>query len=463
MIHDTRIRSLNARNETAGRYVLYWMQAAQRSRGNHALELAIRRGNALGLPIVVGFGLTESYPEANARHYRFMLDGLREVADDLAARGIAFVIRFGQPAAVAIELAAHAAFMVVDRNDLRMPRRWRREVAEAVQCPLVEVETDVVVPVDVASGKYETQARTLRPRLHRHLADYLEPLADSYPTVPAPDLADLPPSTVDLSDPAALVAALPIDQDVGPVRRLTGGRTAGIDRLSTFIKRQLKGYGSSRNEPAAFKVSFLSPYLHFGQISALEIALTVQSDRNAGEEDRKAFLEELIVRRELAFNFVRHHPDSYDSLDCLPDWARKSLDAHRHDRRDPLYDRATLEAADTHDRYWNAAMREMLHTGFMHNYMRMYWGKKILEWMRSPEEAFETTIYLNNKYFLDGRDPNSFANVLWIYGLHDRAWTERPIFGKTRYMAASGLERKFNIKAYVSMVDYLVEKESAWT
>jgi len=325
---------------------------------------------------------------------------------------------------------------------------------------MVEVETDVIVPVDVVSHKHETQARTLRPRLHRQLADYLQPMADTDPEVRADGLRGLPPSTVDLTDTVRVVAGLPIDATVKPVRRLAPGRQAGLKQLDAFIAGPLQGYGSGRNEPAAFRVSFLSPYLHFGQISALEVALAVQADRRSNEEDRKAYLEELIVRRELTFNFVRHHPDNYDSLDCLPGWARKTLADHRSDPRDPCYDIPTLEVAETHDPYWNAAMREMIHTGFMHNYMRMYWGKKILEWMKTPEEAFGATLHLNNKYFLDGRDPNSYGNVLWIYGLHDRAWTERPIFGKTRYMAASGLERKFDIKAYVRAVDRLVAAET---
>jgi len=204
----------------------------------------------------------------------------------------------------------------------------------------------------------------------------------------------------------------------------------------------------------------MSPYLHFGQISPLYLALQISTGPKSLREAQESYLEELIVRRELAMNFA-HYTPRYDSFACLPQWARKSLIQHKNDFREALYTRKQLENAQTHDDYWNAAMREMKATGFMHNYMRMYWGKKILEWCRTPEYAFRTSLYLNNKYFLDGRDANSYAGVGWVFGLHDRAWFERPIFGKVRYMAATGLERKCDIKAYVQKVDHLESKAEA--
>jgi len=190
----------------------------------------------------------------------------------------------------------------------------------------------------------------------------------------------------------------------------------------------------------------------------VEITRKVLSASSGSRSDRDAFLEELIVRRELAINFVEHTSD-YDRYACLPDWARQTLDEHRDDERDHVYTRKQLEAADTHDRYWNAAMREMVETGYMHNYMRMYWGKKILEWSNTPEHAFRTTLALNNKYFLDGRDASSYANVAWCFGLHDRSWTERPVFGKVRYMNDRGLERKFDVDGYIARVERLVQAE----
>jgi deoxyribodipyrimidine photo-lyase len=230
------------------------------------------------------------------------------------------------------------------------------------------------------------------------------------------------------------------------------------ERLDDFLGSGLDGYAGGRSEPGAYRCSQLSPYLHFGQISPVEIALRVRAAGSGGERDRAAYLEELIVRRELSMNFVEFN-EGYDRYDALPDWARATLRAHRDDRRAHLYDRRRLEAADTHDPYWNAAMSEMVHTGYMHNTMRMYWAKKIQEWSATPEDAFATTLHLNNTYFLDGRDANSYANVAWSFGLHDRPWPERPVFGKVRYMNARGLERKFDMRCYLDAVDRLIAQE----
>jgi deoxyribodipyrimidine photo-lyase len=242
------------------------------------------------------------------------------------------------------------------------------------------------------------------------------------------------------------------------VLRFRGGTGQARRRLRVFIAARLGGYAEQRGEPAAFQCSLLSPYLHFGQISPVEIALAVRGADRGTPADSRAYLEELIVRRELAANFVHYQP-RYDDYASIPAWAWATLEAHRADRREHLYTRAQLEAARTHDPYWNAAMREMRVTGFMHNYMRMYWAKKILEWSAEPEAAFRTILHLNNKYFLDGRDPSSYANVAWIFGVHDRPWPERPVFGKVRSMTAQGLERKFDMAAYLRAVEDLVEAE----
>ncbi len=260
---------------------------------------------------------------------------------------------------------------------------------------------------------------------------------------------------LDLKDLNRVLRKLSIDRSVRPVSRFfKGGTSQGRARLKEFIQNRFHFYVENRNQPQTDDISHMSPYLHFGQLSPTYIALQITGTGDAFQETQKAYLEELIVRRELAINFVHFTPD-YDSITCLPKWARQTLTKHRKDRRRPVYDRGRLEEAATHDEYWNAAMREMKTTGFMHNYMRMYWGKKILEWSETPEQAFQTTLAMNNKYFLDGRDPNSYAGVAWVYGVHDRAWFERPIFGKIRYMAASGLERKCDIQGYVKKVDSL--------
>ena len=456
-IHPSRIHRLNDQAPQKGTYVLYWMQQSQRAEDNHALEYAIEQGNALGLPVVVCFGITDDYPEANLRHYLFMLEGLGETQQTLSKRGILMVIRRGPPQEVAITLGRDAAMIVCDCGYLAHQRAWRRLVADSSACPVVQVETDVVVPVGIASQKAEYAARTIRPRIHRQLKEYLVPLET---TPVARSSMALNITGVDIKDKQKLLSGMNIDPSVGAVSRFfRGGTLAAKKRFARFLSNGLARYHQNSNQPQTDDVSHMSPYLHFGQISPLYLAIEVQQQADCSPESKDAYLEELIVRRELACNFVYYTP-TYDDYDCIPKWAKKTLAEHRKDKRAPVYSETALENAETHDRYWNAAMREMKYTGFMHNYMRMYWGKKILEWTPSPEEAFGITLGLNNKYFLDGRDPNSYAGVAWLYGVHDRAWAERPIFGKVRYMAASGLERKCDIRAYVRKVDDFVTRAS---
>ena len=454
MTADPRLRPLNDRGPVAGAYVLYWMQQSQRAAGNPALEHAIGEANRLGLPVVVGFGLMAAYPDANRRHYAFMLQGLQEVERALGVRGIGLVVRRGRPDQVALGLAAAAALVVCDRGYLRHQKQWRAAVAREAPCRVVQVEGDVVVPVEVASDKQENAARTLRPKLRRVWDAWLTELDP----LPVDRRGYGLRSEVELSNLEAILDRLGLDDRVPPVQRFTGGTSAARARLQGFLEHDLEGYARGRSEPALMQCSLLSPYLHFGQISPVEIALRVRAAGAGAPDDRAAYLEELIVRRELAANFV-HFNDQYDRYDGLPAWARRSLEAHARDRRDHSYDRSQLEGARSHDRYWNAAMREMLHTGYMHNHMRMYWAKKILEWSRTPEVAYATALDLNNRYFLDGRDPSSYANVAWAFGLHDRPWPERPVFGKVRSMMASGLERKFDMTAYLDVVERLVAAE----
>ncbi len=451
MIQSTRIRHLNDGDiRENGKYVLYWMQAAQRTRYNHALEHAIDRANVLNLPVVCCFGLTDGYPEANARHYQFMLEGLRDVGANLKKRGIAFVFDKNEPSKVAIKWAREAAEVVVDMGYVRPCRRWRDEASDGIDCRLTQVESGVVVPVETVSDKREYAARTIRPKLHKLWDEYLEPMQE----LEAKHKCDgrLAKGELDASDPATLLASLDVDDSVPGSEQYEGGENKARAMLDSFMKHKLDGYADGRNEPSSDKHSYMSMYLHFGQISPLEIALEVR-DAKAGE-DTKSYLEELIIRRELAKNFVWFEPD-YDSYKCLPDWAKKTLAEHRNDERPTVYTRDDLEKAKTDDPYWNAAMDQLRLTGFMHNYMRMYWGKKVLEWTNTPEYGYDTLLYLNNKYFIDGRDPNSYSNVAWIFGLHDRPWTERSVFGKVRYMNAKGLERKFDMTSYVRQIDKL--------
>jgi deoxyribodipyrimidine photo-lyase len=451
--HPARIHHLNrdrfqkpAPNKD---YVLYWMQQSQRAVYNHALEFAVDQANQLNLPLVVGFGLTDTYPDANLRHYTFMLEGLAETRTALADRGIQLVVLKGNPPDAALNLGGQAALIVCDAGYLRHQRLWRGQVAKNAGCPLIRVETDVVVPVAAATTKKEYAARTIRPRLHKVLADFLMPL-------PLKDLKhsslNLSFDSLDITDPQAVCDTLSLDRTVPPVSRFFPGGTSHAEkRFQTFLANGLKNYDRHSNQPQTDDISYMSPYLHFGQISPLYLALGVMDVDPSLSDARDAFIEQLVIRRELAFNFVYYTPD-YDSFDVIPGWAKNTLADHETDPRDHLYSEQELVDAVTHDPYWNAAMMEMTCTGFMHNYMRMYWGKKILEWSPSPKQAFETTLALNNRYFLDGRDPNSYTGVAWLYGIHDRGWAERAIFGKIRYMAASGLERKCDIQAYVDKI-----------
>ena len=452
-ISPSRIRTLNDREPREdGQYVLYWMQHSQRAQGNPALEHAIELANDREQAVVVGFGLDETYPDATERSFAFLLEGLAETAAALAERGIKLVARSGPPDQVALELAENASIVVCDRGYLRHQRQWRQTVSADASCRVVQVEGDVVVPIDEVSDKVEYAARTIRPKIESCVDEFLDTFSEVEPrksSLPLRVKGD-----VDLKSPDAVLEQLEIDREVGRVKRFRGGTSEARRRLTRFLRHGLPCYANGRSDPSEAGGSGLSPYLHFGQISPVEIVRKCRAAESPSAEDREAFLEELIVRRELAINFVAHEPH-YDSFRCLPDWAKKTLAEHEDDERPRRYTAKELEAAGTHDRYWNAAMDEMKKTGYMHNTMRMYWGKKILEWCNTPEYAFRVTLDLNNRYFLDGRDPSSYANVAWVFGLHDRAWQERPIFGKVRYMNAKGLERKYEIEDYVSWVNEL--------
>ncbi len=417
------------------------MQASQRVECNHALEFAIQKANEMAKPLVVYFGLTDGYPEANDRHYRFMLEGLGNVGEALRQRGIKFVIRHESPERGVVDLGADACLVVADRGYLKVQRSWRSRAAERLQCAFVQVETDAVVPVEAASPKEEFTAATFRPKIRRKLPLFLVPLEENEPRI---DSTRLDFDSLDLNDVEGVMARLAIERGVGSAGDFHGGTSEARKRLDVFLSQKLDRYPEERNDPTADGLSNLSPYLHFGQISPLFVALSVLQTRSPGAD---AYLEELVVRRELSLNYVCYNP-SYDSFEGLPAWTQKTLMAHERDPRRYGYTPEELEEARTHDRYWNAAQNEMRRTGKMHGYMRMYWGKKIIEWTASPPEAFRIALYLNNKYELDGRDPNGFTGVAWCFGKHDRPWRERAILGKVRYMNDRGLLRKFDADKY---------------
>jgi len=440
-IQQERLKHLNDKKIRKGKYVLYWMQASQRILDNHALVYAIEKANSLSLPLLVYFGITDNFPEANQRHYHFMLQGLQEVQQNLEKIGVNCVFRHISPDKGAVQLADQASLLVVDRGYLRIQRQWREHVATHISIPCIQIESDVIVPVEFVSNKEEFSAATFRPKISSILKKFLTPVKK--PKHIKNNL-NLNLETLSLKDISTVIKSLQIDNSVTPVPDFKGGTSEALKKMHHFITKPLAMYSSEKNDPTKNCVSNLSPYLHFGQISPLTIALQMINKDIPGV---KPYLEELIVRRELSMNFV-YYNTNYDSYQSLPQWCKNTLSTHRSDKRDYVYSLEEFEHAQTHDPYWNAAQKQMVKTGKMHGYMRMYWGKKLIEWTSSPQDAFHIALFLNNKYELDGRDPNAFTGIAWVFGKHDRPWGERPIFGKIRYMNANGLKRKFDIEVY---------------
>lgn len=441
---DKRARTLKAGQEKRGP-VAYWMSRDQRAHDNWALLYAQHLARERRVPLLVVFCLADRFLGATLRQYAFMLAGLAEVSRELARHHIPFHLLRGEPGEEIPTWAAalEVALLVTDFDPLRVKRVWKERAAQRLAIPLVEVDAHNIVPCWLASPKQEWAAYSFRPKIRRVLEDFLTP----FPTLlkhPFPDAAAAP----DLDVPA-LLASLPLDRSVPPVEWLTPGEAAAREHLRRFVAGKLAAYDRDRNDPTRNGQSGLSPYLHFGQLAPQRVALEVRDSR-APKADRDAFLEELVVRRELSDNYCYYNPN-YDAFEGFPDWARKTLDDHRADERDYLYTHEEFEAGRTHDPLWNAAQLEMVHRGKMHGYLRMYWAKKILEWTASPEEAQKIAISLNDRYELDGRDPNGYVGVAWsLGGVHDRAWGERPVFGKVRYMSFKGAAGKFDVQAYIA-------------
>ncbi|MGB6037765.1 MAG: deoxyribodipyrimidine photo-lyase [Cryomorphaceae bacterium] len=439
-----RFQRLNqAEVHRKGKYVLYWMQRSQRAEWNMALEYAIEMGKKLDKGVVVCFGLMEDYPEATERHYAFMLEGLSEAAEKLKQRNIAFVLRIGHPVDVARELAGDACLVICDQGYLRHMRKWRSELADKLELPLIQVEDNAVVPVETASEKEEYAARTIRKKIHQNLSQFGE---EVHPLKVAESTLQLRITSENVSEMDDLLKKLNPTKDPRRVDTFKGGTKEAKRHFRHWLSEGYHHYDKDRNEPHLENVSHMSPYLHFGQISPLWLFDQMKSKRG---ENKESYLEELTVRRELAINFVWFNKD-YDSLKAIPEWAQETLETHKSDQREKVYTMGEMENAETHDPYWNKAMQTMKDRGYLHNHMRMYWGKQILLYTNTPQYAHKVVTELNNKYFLDGRDPNSYANIAWLFGNHDRGWTEREVFGKVRSMTKSGLERKIDTEAYLS-------------
>ncbi|MDQ2834159.1 MAG: deoxyribodipyrimidine photo-lyase [Acidobacteriota bacterium] len=438
-----------------GRCVVYWMQRAQRGVDNHAVDVAVLVANLYGLPLVVYFAGISNFPHANLRHYVFLNEGLGDIEADLAKRNIAFVMRRAPHESHERLLAdVQAAFLIGDENPMREPERWRKDLAERIRIPFWTVDTDVVVPSKLIE-KAQYGAYTIRPRLYRLLPEFLQP----YENLRANHAWKQPQNFQSDSVHEDMTRGWKdFDRSVGPVRAWRGGTHAALKRLNVFTGTMLEGYDAERNRPETDGTSCLSPYLHYGHIGPLTIALAVEDAVKHRPELRAArdgYFNELIVWRELAINFVRYTPN-YDTADCAENWAKATIAEHARDEREHLYSLEQLEGGKTYDQLWNAAQLQMVRFGWMHNYMRMYWAKKILEWTPDVGTAVKYCIYLNDRYFLDGRDPNGYAGVAWaILGKFDRAWGTRPVFGKIRYMSGASTGKKFDSKQYIQQMNGL--------
>lgn len=445
MTEKERIKILNeVESSISGKYVLYMMQSSQRIEENPALNFAIEKANELNLPLLTAFALMPSYPNANIRHYSFMIDGLIELHKDFLDRGLSFSIFSGSYEEICLMLSKEAAMIVTDLGYMPFQKQMREDVARSCAKTFIAVESDVVVPIETASSKKEPYAMTIRPKIIKQLAIFLKkhPLAN----LKNKKNLNLFKECLDINKPNNLFKLLKCPNEPGASTILRGGRREALKKLNKFIEEKLPFY-DRRSDPGYDFSSGLSPYLHFGQISPVEIALAVMDARHVPINLKEKFLDELIVWRELSRNFFSFE-ERFDSLESLPLWAKEEIRKHSLDPRPKIYSLEYLENARTADKWWNLAQKELLHTGVMHNYMRMYWGKKIIEWTPSFKQALEILIYLNDKYAIDGRDPNGYASILWCFGLHDRPFFERPIFGKIRYMNAAGLERKFEMEKY---------------
>jgi deoxyribodipyrimidine photo-lyase len=448
-VDKRRIRTLKSGTSGDGP-VIYVMARDQRVVDNWALVYAQQAAIENSQPLIVVACPLADYPEASFRQVDFTLSGLETVEKKLERLNIPMFIQAGNYGTKlpALIRRLKPSALVLDFSPLKENRRWKEKLTDQFEGLIFEVDAHNIVPVWEASPKLEYAAYTIRPKINRLLPDFLTniPIVKKHPvkwsgTAKSIDWRELENTVRSVSGPS-------------PVDWIKPGEDEAQNILKVFLSRRLAGYYDKRNDPNARSQSDLSPFLHFGQISAQRVALEVQR-RDKNIKSQEAFIEELIIRRELSDNFCYYNSD-YDSFDGFPDWARKTLDGHRSDPRPYIYTGRQFEQATTHDDLWNAAQLEMVRTGKMHGYMRMYWAKKILEWSRSPEEALDTAIYLNDKYELDGRDPNGYAGMAWsIGGVHDRPWFEREIFGKVRYMSYGGCKRKFDINQYIDRINAL--------
>jgi len=442
MMNLRRVRKYDGTSDDSGP-VLYWMHRDFRARDNWGLIYARQQALVLQVPVAVFFCLQPVFLAATLRQYDFLLQGLEETAASLAEAGIPLILRSGEPAAEVIRICRELkpSLVVTDFDPLQIKRQWIRTLIEQGRTPVHEVDSRNIVPAWLASDHREFMARTFRPRINRHLSEFL----DSFPVLPPHPHSWS--AVVAGHDFPSLRTRIKVDTQVQPVSWLHPGEMAAHCTLAEFLDHRLVGY-KMRNDPNRHVCSDLSPFLHFGMISSQAIVLELQRRGLHGEEVDE-FVEELVVRRELSDNFCLYTPD-YDQVTGFPAWAQRTLQRHQGDQRPYLYSDEQFDQGQTHEPLWNAAQNQLVATGKMHGYLRMYWAKKILEWSEDAARALQIAVYLNDRYALDGRDANGYTGIAWaIGGVHDRGWAERPIFGTIRYMNAAGARRKFDVDTYI--------------
>lgn len=462
-----------------GDYVLYWMQSNRRFQYNFALEYAIDWANKLGKSLLIYEGLSCNYPWASDRFHHFIMEGMKENLNYAEKKDINYYSYLeDEPGAgngLLYSLAQNACTVISDEFPVFIIRKHNEKVGSKLEVPYITVDSNGIIPLGLTE-KAPYNAYFFRKIMQRN---FLECFTNPPKKNPLDDLGNgklielssnflgkYPSAERYLNDIESFIRSLPINHDIKKID-LQGTRKAALGKLGQFVQYGLPEYDDKRNDPDENKTSGLSPWLHYGKISEYEIVETVfeyQPDEWSldditfnkgstggffnGDPNVDSFLDEVITWREVGFHFAHHEPD-YDQYDSLPDWALKTLEEHKDDPREHIYKLEEFAQSRTHDEIWNAAQAQLREEGIIHNYLRMLWGKKVLEWTPNPETALAYLIELNNRYAIDGRDPNSYSGIFWIFGRFDRAWQERPIYGKTRYMTSESTRRKVKLKQYL--------------
>ena len=462
-----------------GNFVLYWMQINRRLEYNYALEYAVGWANKLGKPLLIYEGLNIDYPWACDRFHTFIMQGMRENLELASQKDVNFYTYFeaerGAGRGLLYTLAGKSCMVISDEYPVFIIRKHNERVGDRLEVPYITIDSNGIIPLGLTE-KDPYSAYLFRKIMQKHFLeaftnppkkDPLEELQNRGKVELEPDfVAKYPSSQKKLEDIPAAISRMDIDHNVKPIE-MEGTRKAALKRMQHFMEYDLQHYGEKRNHPDENKVSGLSPWLHFGKISGYEIVkealekqpdgwelASVKSNNGAregffgGNSSIESFLDELVTWREVGFHFA-HHRDDYDQFESLPEWALETLEEHKDDPREYVYSLEELEHSQTHDELWNAAQTQLREEGIIHNYLRMLWGKKVIEWTPDHRTALQYLIELNNKYAIDGRDPNSYSGIFWCFGRFDRAWQERPVFGKLRYMSSDSTRNKVKLKKYL--------------